>query len=164
MQSLKSLNLQKWIKENREKLVPPVANKQLFYNDDMIIMAVAGPNSRTDFHINPTPEFFHQIEGSIYLDLKIDDKIETVELGAGDMLLVEANIPHRPRRPKNTLGLVVEFQQKNGKEDSLVWYCENCGKELYKDSFVLQSIEKDLVPVITHYNQNKEKYACQDCD
>ena len=56
-------NLQRWIDQNRGLLKPPVGNKLLFEDSDFIIMAVGGPNSRKDFHHDPSEEFFFQIEG-----------------------------------------------------------------------------------------------------
>jgi hypothetical protein len=47
------INLLNWIKENKEKLQPPVGNF-LIQKGDFIVMVVGGPNARSDFHINPT--------------------------------------------------------------------------------------------------------------
>ena len=62
----KPFNLQKWINENRHLLKPPVGNKNLYVeSEDYIVMIVAGPNARKDYHYNETEELFYQIEGSI---------------------------------------------------------------------------------------------------
>ena len=60
-------NLQAWIEEHRERLKPPVCNKQIFEQDDYIVMVVGGPNNRTDYHYNETPELFYQLEGEMVL-------------------------------------------------------------------------------------------------
>lgn len=44
----------KWIEKNKEKLQPPVGASLIFTDSQFIIMAVGGPNRRTDYHINST--------------------------------------------------------------------------------------------------------------
>ncbi len=59
-------NLHKWIDDNRHLLKPPVGNKNIYpLSDDYIVMVVAGPNARKDYHYNETEELFYQLEGSI---------------------------------------------------------------------------------------------------
>ena len=66
-------NLQKWIDEHREQLKPPVCNKQIFQQDDYIVMVVGGPNNRSDYHYNETPELFYQLEGEMVLSVVNED-------------------------------------------------------------------------------------------
>ena len=62
----KPFNLNKWIDENRSILKPPIGNKNLYNKaGDFIVMVVAGPNSRKDYHYNESEELFYQIEGNI---------------------------------------------------------------------------------------------------
>ena len=49
------LNFKKWIDEHRHLLKPPVGNKVVWKDADVIVMVVGGPNSRTDYHYNETP-------------------------------------------------------------------------------------------------------------
>ena len=66
MEIKKPFNLQKWIADNRHLLKPPVGNKNLYVeSEDYIVMIVAGPNARKDYHYNETEELFYQIEGEI---------------------------------------------------------------------------------------------------
>jgi 3-hydroxyanthranilate 3,4-dioxygenase len=48
------LNLAKWLDANEDKLKPPIGNYMLQVGNGTQVMAVGGPNARTDFHINET--------------------------------------------------------------------------------------------------------------
>ncbi|MEC8335759.1 MAG: 3-hydroxyanthranilate 3,4-dioxygenase, partial [Bacteroidota bacterium] len=62
----KPFNLTSWIEEHRDLLKPPVGNKNLYVESgDYIVMIVAGPNARKDYHYNETEELFYQLEGQI---------------------------------------------------------------------------------------------------
>ena len=92
-------NLNKWIEENRHLLLPPVGNKNLYLESgDYIVMLVAGPNARKDYHYNETEELFYQLEGSIKVVIQEDGVRKEMELHAGDMYLHPANVPHSPVR------------------------------------------------------------------
>ena len=98
----KPFNLTKWIEENRELLKPPVGNKNLYVDSgDYIVMIVAGPNARKDYHYNETEELFYQIEGDIILKTQQDGKMVEIPIYEGEMFLLPAKIPHSPVRAKN---------------------------------------------------------------
>ena len=69
----KPFNLTAWIEENRDLLKPPVGNKNLYVESgDYIVMIVAGPNARKDYHYNETEELFYQLEGQITVRIQED--------------------------------------------------------------------------------------------
>lgn len=63
------LNFAKWVSANRARLQPPVNNFCLYDGGDFTVMAVGGPNSRKDYHVNETEEWFYQVQGSMVLKL-----------------------------------------------------------------------------------------------
>ncbi len=101
-------NLHRWIEQNRDLLKPPVGNKLLFEDSGFIIMAVGGPNSRKDYHHDPSEEFFFQIEGNMVLKTVQDGRLVDVPIREGEMYLLPAEVPHSPQRPAGSVGLVVE--------------------------------------------------------
>jgi len=143
----KPFNLQKWIDENRHLLKPPVGNKVVWEEGDFIAMVVGGPNSRKDYHVNQTAEFFYQVEGNITLKIIDDGELVDVNINEGDIYLLPPDVPHSPRRPAGTIGLVIEQKRPEGMIDGLLWHCDNCGNKLSEASFTLKNIETDM-PVI----------------
>ena len=67
---LAPFNLNQWINDNRDKLKPPVSNKNLYHEaGDFIVMVVAGPNARKDYHYNESEELYYQVEGNIVVKI-----------------------------------------------------------------------------------------------
>src|SRR5881394_3348241 len=108
MSILQAFNFKQWIDDHRDQLKPPVGNKLVFHESEFIIMVVGGPNSRKDFHVDPSEEFFYQLEGDMILKTIQDESHVDVAIHEGDIFLLPANMPHSPRRPANTVGLVIE--------------------------------------------------------
>ena len=120
MSLFKPVNLLKWVEENKDQLKPPVGNKVVWRDErDTIIMIVGGPNKRKDYHVNATEEFFYQIEGDIILGIisPATGKPEEIIIREGEIYLLPANVPHSPRRPAGTNGLVVEQKRPAGAKD-----------------------------------------------
>jgi len=176
-------NLQQWIDEHREQLKPPVCNKQIFEHDDYIVMVVGGPNNRTDFHYNETPELFYQIEGEMVLrivknaqgeslDISEIDKASTnsktiefldIPIKAGEIFLLPGKVLHSPQRFENSVGLVVEQQRALGQQDALYWFCQQCKAPLYNEQFCLSNIETDLPKVFNNFYSTTDNCQCCHC-
>lgn len=160
----KPFNLTKWIEENRELLKPPVGNKNLYKEaGDYIVMIVAGPNARKDYHYNETEELYFQIEGDIVVRIQEDGKPVDMPLSAGDMFLLPAGVPHSPIRSEGSIGLVVELKRKPEERDGLMWFCGNCNTKLHDTYFHLTNIEKDFLPRFKEYYGSEEKRTCSNC-
>lgn len=162
---LKPFNLNKWIDENRHLLKPPIANKQVYLeNEDFIVMIVGGPNGRKDYHYEDGEELFYQLKGDV--SVKIINEAgqpETIHIKEGDMFLLPPRIPHSPQRPADTVGLVLERYRRPGERDKLMWFCENCNDKLHEDSFEMTDIVNQLPVVIKQFMNSEELRTCKSC-
>ena len=161
----KPFNLTQWVAEHRELLKPPVGNKNLYVaSDDYIVMIVAGPNARKDYHYNETEELFYQLEGNIEVHVQEHGQKTTMKLGPGDMYLHPAKVPHSPVRHENSIGLVVERKRTDleGK-DGLLWFCDNCNNKLYEVYFPLSNIETDFLKHFKEFYGSQELRTCDNC-
>jgi 3-hydroxyanthranilate 3,4-dioxygenase len=158
-------NLTKWISEHRDLLKPPVGNKNLYVESgDYIVMVVAGPNARKDYHYNETEELFYQLEGHIQVHIQEDGQKKTMQLGPGDMYLHPAKVPHSPERGENSIGLVIERKRNHiNVDDGLLWFCDNCNHKLYEAYFTLNDIEKDFLAHFKYFYNSKELRTCDNC-
>ena len=158
-------NLQKWIDENRHLLKPPVGNKNLYpEGTDYIVMIVAGPNARKDYHYNQTEELFYQLEGNINVITQQDGKKVEIPLGPGDMFLLPPNIPHSPNRSEGSIGLVIErVREGKGFTDGLLWFCDQCNTKLHETFFELKNIETDFLPRFKEFYNNENLRTCNNC-
>tara|TARA_B100001765_G_scaffold215434_1_gene187483 strand:- start:2977 stop:3516 length:540 start_codon:yes stop_codon:yes gene_type:complete len=158
-------NLTQWVEENRDLLKPPVGNKNLYKEaDDYIVMIVAGPNARKDYHYNETEELFYQLEGTITVVIQDDGQRKEMKLGPGDMYLHPAKVPHSPVRSEGSIGLVVERKRTDlDAKDGLLWFCDNCNNKLYEVYFPLNDIEKDFLKHFQHFYNSEKLRTCDNC-
>jgi len=157
------INFKKWIDDNRDKLKPPVCNKEVWEDGDYIIMVVGGPNNRKDYHYNETPEFFYQVEGDMVLKVIDEGVPKDIPIKEGEIFLLPPKVPHSPQRFENTVGLVVESKRPDGMLDALHWYCENCGNQLYVENFPLHNIVTQLPIVFDKFYGNLDLRTCDKC-
>jgi 3-hydroxyanthranilate 3,4-dioxygenase len=165
MPARRPFNLQKWIDEHRHELKPPVGNRNLYTEaDDFIVMMVAGPNARKDYHFNETEELFFQLEGDINVRIQEDGKAVDIPIRAGEMFLLPANTPHSPMRSAGSLGLVIEAVRKGtDMKDGLLWFCEQCNHKLHETYFPLTDIEKDFLPRFREFYTSTDLRTCKKC-
>ncbi|MEP7196980.1 MAG: 3-hydroxyanthranilate 3,4-dioxygenase [Saprospiraceae bacterium] len=157
-------NIFQWIKDHRSELKPPVGNKNLYTeSEDYVVMIVAGPNSRKDYHYNETEEWYFQLEGDIVVKVQQEGKSVEIPIKEGEMFLLPPKVPHSPSRPENTIGLVIECKRKKGETDGLMWFCENCNSKLHESYFPLENIEKDFLPRFKQYYETEELRTCKQC-
>ncbi|MBL7820188.1 MAG: 3-hydroxyanthranilate 3,4-dioxygenase [Saprospiraceae bacterium] len=160
----KPFNIHKWVEEHRSELKPPVGNRNLYQDaDDFIVMVVAGPNARKDYHYNETEEWYFQLEGDINVRIQEDGKAVDIPIKEGEIFLLPAKTPHSPMRPAGTIGLVIEAKRKSGEKDGLMWFCDNCNTKLHDTYFPLTNIEKDFIPRFKDYYSSEKMRTCPNC-
>ncbi|CAG8434437.1 1989_t:CDS:2 [Ambispora gerdemannii] len=156
------INFNKWLEENHDKLQPPV-NNFLIQQGDFIVMAVGGPNARTDYHINQTEEWFYQYKGNMLLKVVENDEFKEIPINEGDMFLLPANTPHNPVRFADTVGIVIERKRRLQEIDVLQWYCEQCKNIVYREAFHCYNLGVQLKPIMVKYANDVNLRTCHHC-
>ncbi|MFA6046447.1 MAG: 3-hydroxyanthranilate 3,4-dioxygenase [Phycisphaerales bacterium] len=161
------LHLDRWIKANKAHLKPPVSNKQLFVGaTDVIVFVSGGPNTRNDYHVNPTEELFLQLKGDIAVRIRPLDgsKPHDVLVKEGELFMLDRWVPHRPQRPAGTIGLIIEFPRPKGQLDGLRWYCPKCDELVHEARWQLKKIDEDLAVIMEDFWGGPEKRrTCKHC-
>ncbi len=129
---LKNFNLEKWIEENRHNWGQ---RRRIWEDSDFLAFVTRGPNSRSEFHIDPGDEIFYQLEGKLNLHyITKEGKRDLTVIQAGELFLLPANVPHSPRRGEGSWTFVVERKRRPEEQDRWVWYCEKCNGQVYETS------------------------------
>ena len=157
------IDLMRWIEQHKHEMKPPVSNKYLYDGEDFFVMIIQGPNSRNDFHVTNSEEFFYQLKGDIVVRIIEDGRIKDVPLREGQTFFVPGNVPHSPTRPPGTLGLVVERRRPPGETEHLQFYCEKCQQ-------LVHDLEFDCKDIVNHFAQAMEDFwadpelsTCKNC-
>lgn len=156
-----------WLSGNAGLLQPPVNNYCLYSGKDFVLMVVGGPNSRNDFHVNETEEWFYQLSGKMTLRIVEDDKFRDVDIKEGEMFLLPGNTPHNPIRFANTIGLVMERTRPDASLDRLRWYCEKGNHEkptvIREEVFHCTDLGTQLKPLINSWMTTEDLRRCGVC-
>ncbi|KAI7767004.1 hypothetical protein LZL87_013342 [Fusarium oxysporum] len=154
------LNFPRWLAANSDRLQPPVSNFCLYDGKDFILQVVGGPNTRNDFHVNSTEEWFCQIKGSMLLLLIEDNQIRHVTIREGEMFLVDL-------RTADTVGLVMEMVRPWPSLDCLRWYCTKGNHSeptlIHSESFYVSNLVKQLIDPIERWRRDEKRRTCPKC-
>ena len=161
---LPPINFKNWIEENRHLLKPPVGNKVVYEDTELIIMVVGGPNTRKDYHIDEGEEFFYQLEGGMILRIIENGKPKDINIDGGEIFLLPPKIPHSPQRFENSVGLVVERKRREDELDAFQWYCDKCHVLLYEEYLSLTNIVTQLPPIFEGFWNNDDARTCKNCN
>lgn len=156
------LNLPKWLKENSHLLKPPI-NNYCVYSDPLTVMIVGGPNARTDYHINETPEFFYQYKGRMLLKTVDNGSFKDIYIDEGELFLLPGNTPHNPVRFADTVGVVIEQPRPEGAVDRLRWYCQECGEKVHEDAFRCTDLGTQIKDAVNKFRDSGDLRKCGNC-
>jgi len=165
MTAFSSTDLRRWIEENRHLYEPPLkTNRVLAHDRDFIVMVLAGPNLRLDFHVEPGEELFYQIHGDIEVHLKPEDGPRpVVQVREGEMFLCPGGVPHSPRRGEGTWGLVVERKRKAHEDDAFVWFCERCDAKVLAHTVRQGDVAAHVAKIYATFNADAAARTCKSC-
>lgn len=156
------INIQKWLVENGDLLKPPV-NNYCLHRGGFTVMVVGGPNARTDYHVNQTPEYFYQHTGHMYLKVVDDGEFKDIIIREGDSFLLPGNVPHNPVRFSNTVGLVVEQDRPQGMDDEIRWYCSGCKQICHQIVFHCFDLGVQVKDAIQSFDKDEKARTCENC-
>ena len=165
MDFLSTYHLKRWVEENKNLFSPPYkTNRLLVHHKDFLVMILGGPIVRLDFHVDPGDEFFYQIEGDMELHLKpVGEKREIVKIRQGEIFLCPGSVPHSPRRPENSWGLVIERKRKPEENEEFVWFCEKCDDKVLSRTVIQQDVGSQVSKVYEEFNANPKLRTCTKC-
>ncbi|KAF7488579.1 3-hydroxyanthranilate 3, 4-dioxygenase [Sarcoptes scabiei] len=152
----KIINVSEWIQKNRSDFRPPIGHK-IFFNGQLIVFFVGGPNERLDYHVEEGEEFFYMLKGDMCLNVIENGKQKSIPIREGEMFLLPPKIPHSPQRKPETIGLVIERARSVKERDCLRYYVPNETKILYERWFHLGSnFSSTLESAIKNFFQSEE--------
>lgn len=160
---LPPFNFMQWVEDNRDKLKPPVCNRELYEAGDFIIMAIGGPNNRKDYHDDAGAELFYQIQGDMILRIMENGQPRDIPIREGEMFLLPPHVLHSPQRFKDTVGIVIERKRTAEELDGFLWFCDRCHAKLYEEYGPLKNIVVDLPLVYQHFWDSEENRTCGHC-
>ena len=147
------LDVRAWSTQHVDNMSHAVGNACIWKDPWYTVMLVRGPNRRRDFHTNPTPEIFYQVTGTMTLRVMCSaehayewKKTERdIVIGPGELYILPPGVPHQPRRPKDSLGIVIEHTRQPHELDAFEWYCPVCNRRMHR----VESHMKDLGAQLT---------------
>ena len=160
------------LEKNSHLLQPPVNNYCVYHpsspeTSGLTVMVVGGPNARTDYHLNETPEFFYQHKGSMLLKTvdtsSTPHKFVDIPIHENSLYLLPANTPHNPVRFANTVGIVLEQKRPDESIDRMRWYCKNCAEIVHEAAFHCSDLGSQIKEAVLAFENDMDVRTCKKC-
>jgi len=124
---------------------------------------VGGPNARTDYHINQTPEWFYQYKGAMILKVVDGVVFRDIIIREGDMFLLPPNTPHNPVRFADTVGVVLEQKRPEDSIDRMRWYCQGCKEVVHEAAFHCTDLGTQIKEAVEAFKTSNDLRTCKNC-
>jgi len=144
-------NVAGWLRDNKDKFVPPVCNYMMHGDGRLKVMFVGGPNIRKDFHLEEGEEFFYMVKGNMNLVVLEGGKFKDIIIKEGEVFQLPGKIPHSPQRYADTMGLVIERERMKQELDCVRYFVGDTTETLYEEWFYCADLGTQLGPLIRRY-------------
>ena len=130
MNQLSAVNLAETMDEIRRGLKQVSV---LWQEPDTLAFVARGREHRSEFHVDPSDEVMYMLKGDMALHYRTPEGEEKVAVvREGEVIHCPAGTPHSPRFSPDAFVLVLERQRRSEEDDRFVWFCEECGAQLYE--------------------------------
>jgi 3-hydroxyanthranilate 3,4-dioxygenase len=137
----------------------------LWQDSESLAFLSRGRKDRKDFHIDPSDEITLQLSGAQHLVYRTPEgKQETAVVKAGQVLLCPGGVPHSPRVEEDSWFIVFERKRKIGESDHFLWFCDQCGAEVYTVSVAIGDYRQDPVSQVHEkFYSDETLRTCKKC-
>lgn len=137
----------------------------LWQQPDTLAFVARGREHRSEFHVDPSDEVMYMIKGTMNLHYRTPEGEEKVAvIREGEIIHCPAGTPHSPRFSPDAFVLVLERQRKSEEQDRFMWFCQQCGAQLYETVKHVRDYRDDPVSrVYEEFYSTESHRTCAKC-
>jgi 3-hydroxyanthranilate 3,4-dioxygenase len=137
----------------------------LWQAPDSVAFVARGRVGRSEFHVDPSDEVMYMIKGTMdlhYITPAGERKVATLQ--QGEVVYCPAGTPHSPHFAPDAFLLVLERARHSDEDDRFIWYCDQCGAQVYETSRYVPDYHQDPVSrVYEEFYGSEANRTCQQC-
>jgi 3-hydroxyanthranilate 3,4-dioxygenase len=92
-----------------------------------------------------------------------DGQERAIPIRQGELFLLPARVPHSPRRPAGSVGLVIEQPRAFTEDHLLRWYCGACGAVVHDFAFQPVDIGAQIKAALAQFRGDEGLRTCKRC-